>query len=344
MPKPRLPFLHHERTRHGRMIWVVRVGHGPRTRLRADFGSAAFMQEYRAAVEDPRAHRPLKGEGTFEWLWTLYQRSPAWASLRPATQRDRTRLMRVALERAGNQPLEVFTRKFIVASRDARSATPGAARNFLNALRSLFAWALEAGHVESDPTVGIKQPKQKADGGFHTWTPDELAQFEARWPVGTRERLAYDVLVWTGLRRGDAARLGPQHVKDGEITLETEKTRREVVMPVMKPLADSIAATHHGDETFIVTADGKPMGKDVFGWFFAEACRQAGVPGRAHGLRKALAVRLAEAGATPLEIGAILGNDMGAFYARKANRGKLAAAALSRLNTPSPSGNGGVTD
>ena len=93
----------------------------------------------------------------------------------------------------------------------------------------------------------------------------------------------------------------------------------------------------------IVEYDGKPMVKDGFGSWFAAACKQAGVPGRAHGLRKALAVKLAEAGATPLEIGAILGNDMGAFYARKANRGKLAAAALSRLSAPSPSGKSGVT-
>jgi integrase len=343
MPPARLPHLHHERTRHGRMIWVVRVGHGPRTRLRATYGSAEFFAEYRAAVENPRAHRPLKGDGTFEWLWTLYQRSPAWTSLRPATQRDRTRLMRVALERAGNQPLEVFTRKFIVASRDARSATPGVARNFLNALRSLFAWALDSGHVEMDPTVGIKPPKQLADGGFHTWSADEMARFESRWPLGTRERLAYDIMLWTGLRRGDAARLGPQHVIDGQIVIQTEKTRHEVAMPILEPLARSIAAAPGGDESFVATADGKPMVKDGFGSWFAAACKQAGVPGRAHGLRKALAVKLAEAGATPLEIGAILGNDMGAFYARKANRGKLAAAALSRLSAPSPSGNGDVT-
>jgi integrase len=311
--------------------------------LRAPYGSAEFMREYREAVENPRAHGPLKGEGTFEWLWTLYKRSPAWASLRPATQRDRERLMRLSLERAGDQPLETFTRKFIVAGRDARSATPGAARNHLNTMRALFAWAVDAGHVETDPTIGVKAPKQKADGGFHTWTAEEMARFEARWPLGTRERLAYDILLWTGLRRGDAARLGPQHVQDGQIVIETEKTRHEVVMPILEPLSRSIAATPCGNDSFVVTADGKPMVSGGFGSWFAAACKQAGVPGRAHGLRKALAVKLAEAGASPLEIGAILGNDMGAFYARKASRGKLAAAAFSRLG-PAPAGTGTVTD
>ena len=53
-----------------------------------------------------------------------------------------------------------------------------------------------------------------------------MARFEARWPTGTRERLAFDVLLWTGLQRGDAARLRSKHIVDGEITIETEKTRR----------------------------------------------------------------------------------------------------------------------
>jgi integrase len=314
------------------MIWVVRVGKGLRTRLRAPYGSPAFMREYREAVEKPRAHgRPRDDEGTFAWLWEQYERSPAWTSLRPTTRRVRSGLMRVALERAGNQPLEVFDRKLIVASRDARSATPGVARNFLNCLRSLFAWAVEAGHVEVDPTLGIKTPKQRDGGGFHTWSPDEMSKFEQRWPTGTRERLSYDIMLWTGLRRGDAIKLGRKHVVEGLITITTEKTRHEVVMPMLQPLVDSIAAGPVGVETFIATVAGAQFTNEGFGHFFAEACRLAGVPGRAHGLRKALAVKLAESGASPLEIGSILGNDMGEFYARKASRSKLAAAALSRL-------------
>src|SRR5271167_4292432 len=101
MPPARLPFLNHERTRHGRMIWVVRVGHGPRTRLRASYGSAEFMREYRAAVEKPRAHRPsMDDEGTFGWLWRLYRASPEWDRLSPATKKKRDHLMKLSLERA----------------------------------------------------------------------------------------------------------------------------------------------------------------------------------------------------------------------------------------------------
>ncbi|HEY1887427.1 MAG TPA: tyrosine-type recombinase/integrase [Roseiarcus sp.] len=158
-----------------------------------------------------------------------------------------------------------------------------------------------------------------------------MAKFEAHWPLGTKQRLAYDVLLWTGLRRSDAAGLGPKHIQDGVLTITTEKTNHTVTMPVMAPLAASIAATPRDSDaaTFFARND-----RDSFGHWFKTACIAAGVPGRAHGLRKALAVKLAESGASPLEIGAILGNDMGAFYARKASRGKLAAAAFARIGLP----------
>lgn len=331
MPPPKLPHLHHERTRHGRMIWTVRVGHGPRTRLRAEYGSPQFMREYRDALAKPvTRERSGPDEGTFGWLWNLYRYSAAWNELRPATQRQREHLMRAALERAGSQPLERFDRKFIIASRDARAATPALARNFLNTLRSMFAWAIDAGHVESNPTIGIKHLKQGAEG-HHTWSVEEMTAFEARWPLGTRERLAYDVLLWTGLRRGDASRLGPAHVEGGWISIKTEKTGRVAVLPILRPLVDSVAASPVGRSTYIATLDGAPFVKEAFGNWFAEVCQAAGVPGRAHGLRKALAVKLAEAGASDSEIEAVLGNELAGLYRRKASDKKLAAAALARL-------------
>jgi integrase len=237
--------------------------------------------------------------------------------------------MRVALERAGNQPLEVWTRKFIIASLDARSGTPAQARNFLGTLRAIFQWALSREHIDVDPTVGIKVSRLRGDG-FHTWTTEELSRFESHWHVGTRERLAFDLMLWTGLRRGDAARVGPKNVMDGSIILDTAKTGQRVSIRILPPLARSIAATP-GGESFVVNDYGRPFVKESFGNWFKEACVAAGVPGSAHGLRKALAVKLAESGATDREIGAILGNDMAKLYARKASVPKLSDAALARL-------------
>ena len=117
MPPARLPYLNHERTRHGRMIWVVRVGKGPRTRMRAPYGSPEFLAAYHAAISSPAAVKPRKpGEGIFAWLWELYRASPAWAELSPATKKQRENFMRLALERAGDQPLERWDRKCPLSS------------------------------------------------------------------------------------------------------------------------------------------------------------------------------------------------------------------------------------
>jgi hypothetical protein len=132
MPPAHLPYLDHERTRHGRMVWVVRVGKGPRTRLRATYGSPEFLAAYHAAISSPAAVRRRKSdEDTFAWLWELYRASPSWGELSPATKKQRENLMKLVLERAGDQPLEVWTRKFIIAGRDARAKTPAASTNFL---------------------------------------------------------------------------------------------------------------------------------------------------------------------------------------------------------------------
>jgi integrase len=330
MSRPRYPYLHKEESR-GKVFWYYRRGRGRRIRIEGVYGSAPFMAAYRAAAaEKPVSKRRMRGEGTFEWLWNLYLASPTWAALSPATRKQRLNLIKPSLKRAGSQLLEQWDHKFIMAGCDARASTPAQARNWLGTIHALFKWARSRRHVENDPTREIELTRVRGDG-FHTWSPDELKAFEERWPIGTRERLAYDLMLWTGLRRGDAARVGPPDVVDGSIVLDTAKTGQGVSIRILPPLAQSIQATPTGVSSFVAREDGLPMVKEGFGNWFGEACREAGVSGSAHGLRKALAVKLAESGAADREIAAILGNNMAAFYARKASVAKLSDAALERL-------------
>jgi integrase len=116
-----------------------------------------------------------------------------------------------------------------------------------------------------------------------------------------------DVLLYTGLRRGDAVRLGRQHIRDGVASLKTEKTDTLVMLPILSVLAETLAAGPCGDLTFIAGAGGKPLTKESFGNEFRQACKAAGVPGSAHGVRKIAATRAANAGATVAELEAIFG-------------------------------------
>lgn len=334
MPRPRPPHLHSELTRHGKRVWYVRIGKGPRTRIACAYGSPEFKAAYDAAIAGEVPVKPGKARtGSLRWLLERYRDSSAWAALSLATRRQRENIFRGVTESAGGEPFVEIDRSTIVEGRDRRKATPAQARHFVVAMRGLFQWALEAGLVDSDPTTGVKSPRPKTDG-HHVWTQGECEAFEKKWPLGTRERLAYDVLLYTGLRRGDAAALGRQHVRNGVITLRTQKTGKPVIIPVLPPLAASIAAAPTGDLAFIAGPSGRPYTKESFGNWFREACKTAGVPGTAHGLRKAGATRAAENGATEAELDAIFGWEggrMSAVYTRQASREKLAKQAAGKL-------------
>jgi integrase len=338
MPKPRPPYLHRQESRHGAVCWYVRRGHrghGRRVRIKAEYGSEDFWAQYRAAVEGAPA--PSKGNKphTLAWAIDQYRASSAWAALANATRRQRENIYRAVIATAGNVSLRSITDETIRAGRERRAATPHAANNFLKSMRGFFAWAVEAKLVASDPTKGVKLLEGNNDAaGFHTWTQEELDRFEARWPIGTRERLAFDLLLYTGFRRGDAVRVGRQHVRDGVITIRTEKTGEVVSIPMLPPLAASIAATKTGDLTFLVGRGGQPWVKESFGNWFGEACRAAGCPGSAHGLRKAGATRAAERGASERQLMAIFGwstGKMAQHYTRTADRARLAQAAAKFL-------------
>jgi integrase len=218
----------------------------------------------------------------------------------------------------------------------ARRASTAQARKFLDAMRGLFRWATKAGLLKTDPTVGVENPKRKKSDGFLSWTEDHVTAYEQRWPIGTRERVWLDVLLYTGLRRGDAVRLGRQHVKNGIATIKTEKSgfSVEVTLPILPVLEASLKAGPCGELTFIVGESGRPLTKESFGNLFRDACQEAGVPGSAHGVRKIAATRAANAGATVAQLEAIFGwqgGAMASLYTRAADRRRLAIEAMHKL-------------
>lgn len=342
MPRPRLPHLIHEANRHGRMTWVVRIGKGQRVRLREAFGTPEFIVEYQAALAkltagiDPKAAKAK--ESTLGWLIDRYKASGEYRALRDSSREVKDRLLAELVRNAGGVALKHIDRAAVAKGRDDRSAKPGAANAYLKNLSALFSWALDAGLVDSNPAKGVKRlPPVKAEG-FHTWTEDEIERFESRWATGTRQRLMLDVLIYTGLRRADAARLGPEHIHGGMIGIVAEKNSVAISIPLAPALAESIAATTPpGAQAFICKANGKRYTTESFGNDFADACRAANVPGSAHGLRKAAAVRLALAGATERQLMAVFGwtdPDMAAHYTRAADRARLGMQAGAMLAQP----------
>lgn len=334
MPRPRPPHLQREVTRHGKAVWYVRIDRGPRVRMRAEFGTPEFDAEYQAALKgEPRRIKGAPSVGTLEWLLTRYRETSDWTSLAHATRRQRDNIFEHVLESAGPQPYAKITQATIMAGKERRAATPAQARNFLDAMRGLFRWAHKAKLVKTDPTAGVDNPSRKTGDGFIAWTEDHVAAYEKKWPLGTRQRVWLDVLLYTGLRRGDAVRLGRPHVRDGIATIKTEKSQGkvEVTLPILQVLQVTLDAGPCGDLTYIAGEHGRPLTKESFGNLFRAACKAAGVPGSAHGVRKIAATRAANAGATVAQLEAIFGwtgGTMASHYTRKADRKRLAKSAM----------------
>lgn len=342
MPKRRPPHLHSERTRHGALVWYVRKHHGARVRLRAEYGSPAFWQEYNEALESTSlVCSPTKAKASsLKWALDKYLASSSWAALSLATRRQRENIFRRVIKSGGHTPLVDISREIIREGRERRAMTPHAANGFIKAMRGFCAWCVEENLMATDPTAGVKLLAGPNDAeGFHTWTQAELDRFEARWKIGTRERLAFDVLLYTGLRRGDAVVVGRQHVSDGVISIRTEKHARGkqgelITIPILAPLAASLAATPTGDLEFLINERGQPWVKESFGNWFRDVCRKANCPGSAHGLRKAGATRAAERGASERQLMAIFGwttGKMAQHYTRSADRARLAHDAAQLL-------------
>jgi integrase len=218
------------------------VGQRKRIRLRAEFGTPEFAAEYQAALSGHELHNPSPSAGTLSWLINCYRGTTAWTRLSLATRRQRENIFKQILKTAAEEPVTRITKTAIIAGRDRRAQTPSQSRHFLQAMRGLFRWALDADHVKVDPTHSVEDPPRPKSGGFPIWTEDDVAAYERRWPVGTRQRVWLDVLLYTGLRRGDAVRLGRQHVKDGIATILTEKSgfTLEVSIPILPVLAATL--------------------------------------------------------------------------------------------------------
>lgn len=338
MPRPRPPHLHREETRHGRVVWYVRRGRGPRIRLKAEFGTPEFQAQYDAALNGEAPPEPHKARsGSLQWLYDRYRETEAWTKLSGSTRRARANIFNGVKATGGTVAFVKIGKKEIVAGKDRRRATPNQARCFLDAMRGLFRWALEAEHVKSDPTRDVSNPARPKTEGFKAWDEADVARYEARWPAGTRQRVWAHVLLYIGARRGDAVKLGRQHLSDGVLTFLTEKGGEmiEVTRRIEPELAATLAEGPCGDLVWIVGEHGHPLTKESFGNMFKDACVAAGILDKsAHGLRKLSATIWAERGATEHELMAMFGwmsPQMAALYTKKARRKRLALNAHDRL-------------
>jgi len=331
---PRTRFDH---DRHGNPRWYAIDARGKKVRLRGEPGSDAWIAQYKAVLQG--AHLEVEGEptGSLGWLIRLYYQSPEWKALSPVTQQSQRRIYEGIRKASGDMLLADITAANIRAGRDARAETPSAANSRLKRLVTLFNWGLEAGHCTHNPARDVKKLKTPKTGGFHTWTVEECLAFEARHPLGTKARTAYAMTLYLGLRRQDIPRLGPQHrTADGYMRIQRQKKRGEHAPPqevwICPMLAEALDAAEVTGLTYLQTEYGKPFSVAGLGNKFREWCDDAGLAQcTAHGLRKAVAARMREAGCSIGDIQSVTDHDTSAEvdrYTRDAGRKESSKRAL----------------
>jgi integrase len=312
----------------------------PRIPLPGIVGSAEFMEAYsQALAAAPVAIGASKRSkpGSISTAIAEYYGSQAFRSLTAGTPGLRRRILERFRERHGHLPLASLPKEFIVALID--TMTPHEAKNWLVAFKHVVRWAMERKLLRNDPTLSVQVKMPKSDG-FASWTEDEIAQFEAHWPIGSKPRLALALGLYTAQRRGDVVHIGRQHIKDNTLTVRQSKTGVTLAIPVHRELARVIAATPIGHLTLLVTQAGKSYGANAFSEMFRKWCDAAELPQRCvfHGLRKAALTRLADAGCTAHEIAAISGHKTlkeVERYTKGADQARLARAAMERIGNES---------
>ncbi len=182
--------------------------------------------------------------------------------------------------------------------------------------------------------------------GHRPWTVAEIEQFESTYPVGTEERLAFALLLFSGQRVSDVAKMGRASIKDGAISLKQQKTGGEVTIPItgaLKVILDEVQSRRIAP-TFLLGQYGKARSAAGLSTMFGRWVKEAGLPPEchAHGLRKTFNVIAAEAGCTPHELMALSGHQsLGEVsrYTAAADRKKLAVAGMKKIERRTGNGN-----
>lgn len=345
LPKHVHVFTDRRGARDVQRIYLRRPGH-KQVPLPGPLYSPAFLQAYEAARAQPV---PPVGAGrtkpgTFNALLAAFYASTDFTSLAPSTQRAFRNIYEKLRNLLGDEMVAKFRREHVVSMMQGMAKTPAAANGFRKRLKKLMRFAIASGLRDDDPTLYVKPIKYKTTG-YPTWEEDDIEKFKAAHPLGTRPRLALELLLCTGQRRSDVVRMGRQHVRDGYMGVRQHKTWTFLEIPIHVDLSATIDATPSEHLTFLTTDYGRPFTPAGFGNWFRDQCDAAGLHGlAAHGLRKAMCRRLAEAGCTTLQIMAITGHKNireVETYVQAANQKLMARDAMTKLETGTKTGNAG---
>lgn len=362
MKHPDYPGVTSMKTRHGKIRWRYRKAGQKDVMLPGEPHTPDFDEAYDRIITGrqadvvafPNAAHPQSLKAAYRIL----RHSSEWAGLDDKSQRRYSQTIeRVLLHRAqgstmdvGDGPMKELKRSHIKTMLQRFSSTPHMERVVLVCLRKLVMIAIEEEWIEIDPTYGIKR-SPKTDG-HKAWTAEVMERYEQRWPIGSRQRVAYALALWLGNRASDVTRLKWEHLTTKHVMIEGEmrsvegfefvqfkgrKRGKTIFLPMTPMLERELAPLSRDTDTVLVTSRGGPYTDVSLSTRMGEWCAEAGIePGyTVHGLRKALGVKLAESDASTRQLMETLGHSNIAhaeLYSREASQTRLAVQAMDKVS------------
>jgi integrase len=303
-----LKYVNEYRDRTGKLRRYFRRGGKALGPLPGEVGSDEFMAAYQgymagaAPVASPRSI-----EGSLGRLINEYYGSRPFLNLKPSSRKIYRYVLEPLAKAHGHRTALITHKQASKLIAEIGATKPGMANLTKSVLQKLMKYAIKANWRDDNPIIGIEPFKR---GTHHTWNEGELKTFEAKWPLGTRQRLAYALLLYTSQRVGDVAKMNRADIVDGELHVIQQKTGAELYLPIVPELEQAMKAYPANGLSLIGNINGKPLTRAGLSQMMRAAIKDAGLPAKcvSHGLRKAAMRRLAEDGKTEKQIAAVSGH------------------------------------
>ena len=349
--REKLPKYVHRKVAKGRVYYDLRVPGEPRRKLPIPPGCAPRSPTFERIYEEvrygqaPRVPAVVIGERKSP-PGSLSAALAAYLGNKDAITNGGKRDVRA--EKAHRDYLERFRVRYgdlpLVSIEDRhiqkelKTMTPSVQKKWLDAVRGFYRFAVDHRLAAKDATSGVKRAAVVKSRGHKTWHEEDIANYEAFWPLGSRARLAFALALYTGARVGDLIRLNRLNLRGDRIRWQPRKTRRSTgvwidipVHPKLRAILDAAPNT----DTFVVNSRGAKWDDTAFSKWFGDTTEAAGLERlTAHGLRKAIARRLFEAGASDAEIMSVTGHSTlqeVQRYTAEFRRAAQAVSAIARL-------------
>lgn len=342
MPRHKRPkFIHLYRDRHGKeRIYFNRPGVAKIALPGPIYSEAFWIGYHRALSGEPQklvvaASRTMAG--TMNALIADYYQCAEFTGLALSTRSTyRNQIESFRKVYGEGAVVEIRTKHLDAILGQVAKKSTAQAHKLRKRLGTLFRLAVKWEYRDDNPMLNAGRVKHKTKG-YQPWTEEDIANFRHYWKPGTPQRIAMEILLFTGLRRSDAVRIGRQHIQGNRIVARIKKSQDEVEVsiPIHREFRAVLDTIQHHHLNFITTERGAARSEKAFTNWIIEAAKDAGLPAHRspHGLRKSACIRLAEAGCTASEIMSITGHRNLAeveTYVRGANKEKLSDSAITK--------------